>query len=219
MHKLLIKGSVLTLALLVFALLGFAQYQSQNQDQSKPNARSQSGQSQSTSNSADSGNADKSTDQAFVTKAAQDGLGEVQIAQLAQQKASDPQVKQLAQKLTEDHQKANDELKSIASQRNLNLPSDISQKDKDRIDRLSKLSGKQFDEAFLREQVRDHKKDIQEFKKEANNGQDPQLKQFAQKNLSVLQEHLSMAQQNESAMGKGSQTSNPATSAPPPPQR
>jgi len=218
MHKLLMKASVLTLALLVFSLLGFAQYQSQNQDHPKPSSSSQSGQN--SASSSNSGNAKMdSTDQTFVKKAAQDGLGEVQIAQLAQQKSSDPQVKQLAQKLIDDHQKSNDELKSIADRQNIQLPSNLSQQDKDRVDRLSKLSGKQFDEAFLREQVRDHKKDIREFKNEASNGQDPQLKQFAQKNVSVLQEHLSMAQQNESSMGQGSQSSNPATSAPPPPQR
>ncbi len=218
MPKIFVKGSVLTLALLVFGTLGFAQYQSNSSSSQSPSSGSQS--AQTSSSASNSNNAGLSSgDRSFVMEAARDGLGEVQIAQLAQQKASSDQVKDLAQKLVNDHQKANDELKSIASQENITLPTEPSQKDKARIDRLSKLSGQRFDQAFLKEQVRDHQKDIRAFRQEADNGQDAQLKQFAQKNLDVMQQHLSMVQKDENASGQNEQnphTSKPATSTPPP---
>ncbi len=193
MRKVLVRTSVLTLALLVFGMLGFAQSSS-----SADKSADMGNTSAQTSTSANSGNGNlNDTDRNFLTKAAQDGLGEVQIAQLAEQKATNDHIKDMSRKLVDDHTKANDQLKDIASKQNLTMPTQPSEKDKDRYDRLSKLSGQQFEQAFLREQVKDHQKDIQEFQNEANNGKDPQLKQFAQQNLSVLQQHLQMAQQME----------------------
>ncbi len=187
MRKLAANSLTVLLALLVFGLLGFAQT-----DSSSANNQSSSSSSAQSSNSSNAKM--NSTDQNFVTQAAQDGMGEVAIAKLAEQKATDPQVKNLAKKLLDDHNKADDQLKDIASKQNITLPSDMSQQDKDRVDRMSKLSGKQFDDAFLKEQVKDHQKDIRAFQNEANNGQDPQLKQWAQNNLSVLRDHLKMTQ-------------------------
>ncbi len=188
MRKLAANSLTVLLALLVFGLLGFAQTSSTT-SANKQSSDTSSAQSSNTSNAKMN-----STDQNFVTQAAQDGMGEVAIVKVAEQKATDPQVKNLAKKLLDDHNKADDQLKDIASKQDITLPSDMSQQDKDRVDRLSKLSGKQFDQAFLKEQVKDHQKDIQAFQNEANNGQDPQLKQWAQNKLSVLRDHLQMAQ-------------------------
>ncbi|HLH08429.1 MAG TPA: DUF4142 domain-containing protein [Terriglobales bacterium] len=51
------------------------------------------------------------SDKAFVTKAAEGGLAEVELGQLAQQKAESQQVKDFGQRMVTDHTKANDQLK------------------------------------------------------------------------------------------------------------
>jgi len=149
-------------------------------------------------------------DRQFVTKAAQGGQAEVELGQLAADKGQSQQVKDFGQKMVQDHSKANDQLKQIASQENIPLPSGLSAKDKALKDRLSKLSGAQFDLAYMQSMVQDHKEDIAEFQKEASNGKDQPVKQFAQQTLPTLQEHLHMAQQDKQAL---MQKSNGTTSA------
>lgn len=133
-------------------------------------------------------------DSAFVTKAAQGGLAEVELGNLAKQKASSDAVKQFADRMISDHGKANDELKSLAGGKNITVPSAVGAKDKAVMDRLSKLSGPAFDRAYMRDMVADHKKDVAEFQKEANNGRDADVKSWAAKTLPTLQEHLKIAE-------------------------
>ena len=66
-----------------------------------------------------------SSDRNFLMKAAQGGMAEVDLGQLASQRASDPQVKQFAERMVADHGKANDQLKQIASSKNVTLPTDV----------------------------------------------------------------------------------------------
>lgn len=136
----------------------------------------------------------KGADSKFAMEAAQGGMAEVQLGKLATEKASSSDVKQFGQRMVDDHSKANDELKSIASQKGMTLPSDMGAKNQAEYDRLSKLSGAAFDKAYMRHMTTDHKKDVAEFQKESNSGKDSEIKSFAAKTLPTLQEHLKMAQ-------------------------
>lgn len=134
------------------------------------------------------------TDRQFMMKAAQGGMMEVQVAQLAQQKAASEDVKEFARKLEQDHSKANDQLKKIAQERGVDLPSDIGQHQQ-QVAKLQNLSGEEFDRAFMKMQVQHHKKDINEFKKHSNRSMDTNVKEFANAQLPVLQQHYERAQQ------------------------
>jgi putative membrane protein len=143
-------------------------------------------------------------DHQFARKAAQGGMAEVKLGQLAQDKGQSDAVKDFGKRMVDDHSKANDELESTVAQENIRLPKNLSAHDQATYDRLSKLSGAEFDKAYARDMVMDHKKDIAEFKQEANNGQDPQIKNFASQTLPVLQDHLKMAQDMQQQVGAGS---------------
>lgn len=144
-----------------------------------------------------------SADRMFMHKAAIGGMVEVQLGTLAQQKASSDQVKQFGARMAEDHGKANDELKQIASTKGVQLPTALDKKNQGVMDRLQKMSGAQFDKAYMSDMVSDHKEDIADFKKEAGSGKDADLKGFAAKTLPTLQEHLQMAQSANAAVKKG----------------
>ena len=118
----------------------------------------------------------------------------MQLGKLAQDHASSQAVKDFGQHMVDDHSKANDELKSLAQQKNVTLPADLDAKDKATIDRLSKLNGAAFDRAYMRDMVADHKKDIAEFQKESNSGLDADVKAWASKTLPTLQQHLQLAE-------------------------
>jgi putative membrane protein len=131
-------------------------------------------------------------DKKFVKDAAIGGLTEVELGKLAAQKASSDGVKQFGQKMVDDHNKANEELKEIASKANIEIPASLDSKHQSRLDKLAKLSGPEFDKAYVKDQLKDHQKDVSEFQNEAQSGSDPNVRQFANKTLPTLQEHLSM---------------------------
>ena len=134
------------------------------------------------------------TDRSFVTKAAEGGMAEVQMAQLAQTKAQSQAVKDLANRLYNDHTKAGDELKAIASSQNITWPSGLNLKQQREYNKLMALSGADFDREYVNYQIKDHKEDLDEFQHEANHGTNPQVKAWASKTLATLREHLQMAE-------------------------
>jgi putative membrane protein len=173
-----------------------------------------------------------SADRSFITKAAEGGLAEVELGQLAQEKAKDSKIKDFGKRMVDDHGKANDQLKSLASSKGVNLPSDLNAKDKAEKDRLSKLSGEQFDKAYMSLMVKDHTKDVSEFRRESQSAKDPEVKNFASSTLPTLEEHLKIAksiapQQSASASSdksmrsseKSMKTKGSSTSASNPPQQ
>lgn len=143
-------------------------------------------------------------DRKFMTKAAAGGIAEVEMGKLAQQKASDDRVKQFGARMETDHTKANDELKSIASSKGVELPTAPDKKAQKTMDQLNGKSGADFDRSYMTHMVADHKKDIALFEKEANSGKDAATRAFANKTLPTLREHLQMAQDIHGSMKGGS---------------
>jgi putative membrane protein len=134
----------------------------------------------------------KMDDKKFVKDAALGGITEVELGNLAAQKASNNDVKQFAQKMVDDHTKANDQLKQIAVRDRIEVPAALDSKHQSRIDKLSKLSGDQFDKAYVKDQLKDHEADVREFDAEAQSGSDPNVKAFASTTLPTIQHHLEM---------------------------
>jgi putative membrane protein len=156
-----------------------------------------------------------SPDRTFAMKAARGGLAEVELGRIASQNASDESVRQFGQHMVDDHSKANDELKQIASSKGIALPSAPSGKDKKTADRLRKMNGADFDRAYMKDMVADHEADVAEFEREARSGQDADLKAFAEKTLPALKEHLQMAQDAASKVGATSASKARKTSTTP----
>ncbi|HEY1234155.1 MAG TPA: DUF4142 domain-containing protein [Candidatus Binatia bacterium] len=133
-------------------------------------------------------------DSGFIKEAAQGGMMEVELGKVAQDKASNEKVKDFGKRMEQDHSKANDELKKIASDKGVQLPSDLDKKHKSKMDKLTKLSGAEFDRQYMRDMVSDHKDDIKKFQNEADKGKDADLKKFASQTLPTLKEHLQLAE-------------------------
>lgn len=145
------------------------------------------------------------SDRRFVEKAAEGGQSEVALGQLAQEKASNPDVKSFAQSLVQDHQNANSQLMQIAQQKDVKLKEDKSKEDHE-YKRLAKASGDEFDREFIKNQVKDHKKDIKMFEKAAKDSKDEDVRNFATQVLPKLREHLAMAQRLEQSIAPTGRT-------------
>jgi putative membrane protein len=150
------------------------------------------------------------SDKSFVKKAAEGGLAEVELGQLATQKASSEEVKKFGQRMVDDHSKANDQLKQVAAQQQIDLPTEPSAKDKATKARLEKLSGEKFDRAYMSDMVKDHRKDVGEFAHEAKMGKDPAIKSFAESTLPTLREHLKEAEKIAPTQKKTSAKNEPS---------
>ncbi|HEY2819020.1 MAG TPA: DUF4142 domain-containing protein [Casimicrobiaceae bacterium] len=150
-------------------------------------------------------------DRKFVEEAAQGGMAEVELGKLAQQKAASDQVKQFGKKMADDHQKANEQLKTLASKKGIALPADMTSSDRREYDKLQKKSGADFDREYMKEMVSDHKKDVKDFDSAAKKADDADIKSFASTTLPTLQQHLDLAQQTENvAKSEGNQKTSSA---------
>jgi putative membrane protein len=134
-----------------------------------------------------------SNQDSFWNDAAQSGMAEVMLGNLALQKSSSDEIKQFAQKLVDDHTAANNELKTLAASKSATLPADVNAKQRSTYDKLSALSGDEFDREFAKVMVKDHEKAVGLFRKQSDRGDDADVKAFAARTLPALQGHLEMA--------------------------
>lgn len=132
------------------------------------------------------------SDKEFMIKAAQGGIEEVELGKMAVAKGQSEEVKTFGQKMTFDHTKANDALKAIAAKKGVSLPTEVSSKQKEDMDKLSKLSGAAFDKEYIRMMIEDHEKDVAEFQKQADSSTEIETKMFAVETLPTLKMHLGM---------------------------
>lgn len=127
-------------------------------------------------------------DKGFINDAAKGGMMEVAMGRLAEQNASSADVKAFGAQMVKDHSKANSELKSLASEEGMELPA-------------AKEPPKwKSDKDYMTMMVKDHEEDLALFEKEAKNGTDADLKQFAEKTSAVVRKHLQMAKDTEAKL-------------------
>lgn len=142
-----------------------------------------------------------SIDMKFVKNAVDDGRTEAQLGQMASEKATSPMVREFGQRMAMDHQQANVELNRILTEKGITVPTSTAKTTR-MSDRLQNMNGADFDRAYMKDAVKDHKKALAEFKNEAANGRDPEIRDFAAQTVPVLEEHLHMAQQTEANLPK-----------------
>jgi putative membrane protein len=129
----------------------------------------------------------------FVVKAASGGMMEVELGKLAQEKGQSQEVKEFGELMERDHSKANDELKNIAQQNNIQLPDSMLDKHREHVEELSEKSGAEFDETYMDLMAEDHEKDVKLFEEASENYDNQEVKDWAEKTLSVLEEHHELA--------------------------
>ena len=150
---------------------------------------------------ADKGNAGSlsARDYKFVCDVAEGGKMEVSLGQLAQQQGSVQPIRDFGQKMVTDHQKANQDLMQILSQKGVTLP-DTMDKDTKKVNHYQGLAGNKFDSEYIKDMVSDHKDTLKLLQTEADKGEDPDVKNWATKTLPTVQEHLSLAESTEAAV-------------------
>jgi putative membrane protein len=156
-------------------------------------------------------NSQSAMDKMFVKKALEGSMAEVKLGQLAVQKGTDPQVKQFGQRMVDDHTKLIEQMKPVAEQLGVKVPTELSKKDQATLTKMEALSGADFDNAYIKDMVKDHKADDKDFKQEIANGQNQAVKDAAKQGDQVIESHLQEIQQI--AQSKGLMNGKPNTMA------
>ena len=112
-------------------------------------------------------------DRKFMMDAARDGICHVAAGKLVVQRPSSEDVKKFGQHAIEHHSQINDELTQLAGKKGVTLPKEMSKKGREALDKLEKLSGPDFDKAYLKMEIKDHSKDLSAFQKETKGGKIP----------------------------------------------
>lgn len=132
-------------------------------------------------------------DRAFAEEALEANLWEMKLSQLAVNKGFAPEVKELAQRMAEDHKKADDLLRQLASERSITAPSQLTFKQQDDYKKMSDKEGEAFDKAYTECMLKDHKKTISLYEKETKKGENTELRAFATNALPALNLHRNLA--------------------------
>jgi putative membrane protein len=135
--------------------------------------------------------------QAFLKKAIEGNFAEVEMGKLAQQNGQNENVKKFGQMLSDDHSAANQKAMDAAKSMGMSPPDGPNPKQKANYDKMSNMSGAQFDRDFAAHMVADHEKDIAEYKKEAK--QADAAGEYAKGQIDVLQRHLQTAKSLKSS--------------------
>ncbi len=143
------------------------------------------------------------TAQSYLDHTSRANASEISMARLAQQKASSQDVKDFARQIENDHNQAEGQLKQVAQKDKLQLPqSDQPPAKESREEKeLSRLSGSEFDKAYIRHEIRDHRQAIAMTEKASKSLTDPDARQYAENMLHKQQEHLGKAQQIAQKLG------------------
>ncbi len=141
-------------------------------------------------------------DNDFAMAAADGGMAEVEFSRLAQNKGTAASVKDLANMMVKDHTAANNELKAMATKMGLSLPTALSERNKQKHDNLSNMSGAEFDEAYTDIMLKDHNATIALFEGQASGGMNAEMKAWAAGKLPALKHHLEMVNSAKAGLRK-----------------
>jgi putative membrane protein len=131
-------------------------------------------------------------DEAFIRKAANGGMAEVELGKLATEKGASQEVKDFGNQMVKDHSKANDELKEVAGKMNVMVPEKVDAKHQAMITKMSALSGTAFDKAYVNGMVKAHKEDIALFESADKEVKNEDLKKFIENTIPIMKGHLEM---------------------------
>jgi putative membrane protein len=141
-------------------------------------------------------------DKKFMTEMAQGLMSEVKLGEMAEKQGQDQRVKEFGKRMVEDHGRDLQELKQLASQKNVTLPDAPNKEQRAEAAKLSKLSGKDFDKEYVKYEVKDHQHDVEETGKEIKTTTDPDLKKFASAEHDTVSTHKKLVDELQARVGQ-----------------
>lgn len=143
----------------------------------------------------------KFDDISFVQFAGTAGLMEIKAGKMAKEQAASPKVREFAERMIKDHTAADKELKRVAMAMDVSLPTVLPREQQEMANRMAKMRGRDFDQAYMEQMVKDHEKVVERFTAAAKEAKNERVRAFAEKTLPTLKEHLELARTIKSGLG------------------
>jgi putative membrane protein len=128
-------------------------------------------------------------DKQFIRTAAEGGIADMKLSTLAVEKGS-PAVKELAQKMLDDHTVMNKDMDTVADSLGVMLPKKMNKDAQKEYDKLSGLSGKDFDTEYVTYMLKAHFEDLHAFHMEASVAADQGLASEVVKQMGMMHQHI-----------------------------
>lgn len=142
----------------------------------------------------------------FARKAAAGNLAEMELAQLAQRKGMHGEVQRYAQRMQREHEQSHAKLRALADEKRIALPPVFSEDARERIVELNGKIGPEFDRAYMEQQLEMHRETLERYREQAEDGEDPGLRQYAANTLRTLQAHANAALATRDVVVAGERT-------------
>jgi predicted outer membrane protein len=137
-----------------------------------------------------------SGDQKILKDIAMADMAEIAGGKLAQSKGQSSEVKAFGQQMIDDHTSNLNDVKTLADARGVTLPTEPDAKHKAMAAKLEKMSGADFDKAYMKQAgVQDHKMVHSKLMTASKKAKDPEVKALVDKTEPVVAQHLKSAQQ------------------------
>ena len=137
----------------------------------------------------------KTDAQLFLEEAAECQQIEISLGQLAAQRAVNEQVKDFGEQVAQQHKKGSQQIEQLAMKGGVQLSPGVSEERKQKIIKLSQLSGHAFDRAYIDYILEVHETVVEEFQRRAETMQDRDIKQWISSTIPALQGHREKARQ------------------------
>ena len=121
-------------------------------DRSATTAKPEAGSPVGTSGAADISRSDRD----FVKDAAIANMAEIDLGRIALEKGADANVKKFAQMMIDDHTKALDALKTVATETHVEMPAQVDDDHREKAEKIGSKSGMDFDRDYAEMMVDGH---------------------------------------------------------------
>ncbi|HET6797552.1 MAG TPA: DUF4142 domain-containing protein [Gemmatimonadales bacterium] len=140
-------------------------------------------------------------DRDFITVNAANNYMEVLLGRLALQKAQNSDVKAYAERVVRDHNMLQDEWLKVARQNGIPLKPGMGKNHREKLTRLEKLSGKEFDKQFMNTMIDTHQDYANSMEKQSRTAHSPEVRQIAERSLPTLRDSFHEAKRVGAEVG------------------
>lgn len=130
----------------------------------------------------------------FLLEALRTSLAEARMGELAAQQSYDQPVRDYGTKLKSDHTAHASEIERLLEPHGVTIPTEPSAEALSHLAALTRLSGEEFDAAFVQMMVWTHTEAIEKYGAQTHANPDRSLHEFATRSLPMLREHLAAAE-------------------------
>jgi putative membrane protein len=102
--------------------------------------------------------------------------------------------------MVEDHKKVRREAEQLASKHQVPLPTKLTPEHKQKVDELSRLSGHEFDRAYMNVSLHNHETSLEEFQRHVDTMRYPDLREWFTSTLPLIKAHRDQARSVKSSL-------------------